>query len=338
MLTVRTRRFDPVDAVVTMQPMRGSENSISALVILRMPPPSDERFLDPALMRHALLDDTLPPDRRHPRPRPDGPRPDQHRGPALLQLGRPADAGEPGRRRRTARLPAGRVARCCAGWRWPPTTATPAGTRRSPPARCCGTRRTRPTWSAWTPASRSATMNLDNADADGDRGELAAPARSPSCSPAPPCCCCRSTHATARSASSSAPGKSGFRPFDAYDTEIGMEFATRAAIFIDNARRYSRERATALTLQRSLLPTGLSAPSLGRGPAPLPARQQADRGRRRLVRVDRAARRPGSRWWSAMWPGTVCAPPSPWAGCAPRSRPWPCWSCRPPSRCSSSTS
>ena len=55
--------------------------------------------------------------------------------------------------------------------------------------------------------------------------------------------------------------QAGFRPFDAYDTEIGMEFASRAAIFIDNARRYSRERATALTLQRSMLPTGLSAPS-----------------------------------------------------------------------------
>jgi serine phosphatase RsbU (regulator of sigma subunit) len=53
----------------------------------------------------------------------------------------------------------------------------------------------------------------------------------------------------------------GYRRFDAYDTEIGMEFASRAAIFIDNARRYSRERATALTLQRSLLPTGLSVPS-----------------------------------------------------------------------------
>ena len=55
--------------------------------------------------------------------------------------------------------------------------------------------------------------------------------------------------------------RKGFRAFDAYDTEIGMEFASRAAIFIDNARRYNRERATALTLQRSLLPTGLSAPS-----------------------------------------------------------------------------
>lgn len=53
----------------------------------------------------------------------------------------------------------------------------------------------------------------------------------------------------------------GFRRFDAYDVEIGMEFASRAAIVIDNARRFSRERATALTLQRSLLPNRLSAPS-----------------------------------------------------------------------------
>jgi serine phosphatase RsbU (regulator of sigma subunit)/anti-sigma regulatory factor (Ser/Thr protein kinase) len=55
--------------------------------------------------------------------------------------------------------------------------------------------------------------------------------------------------------------KPGYRRFDRYDADIGMEFAARAALFIDNARRYSRERATALTLQRSLLPTGLSSPS-----------------------------------------------------------------------------
>jgi serine phosphatase RsbU (regulator of sigma subunit)/anti-sigma regulatory factor (Ser/Thr protein kinase) len=53
----------------------------------------------------------------------------------------------------------------------------------------------------------------------------------------------------------------GFRRFDPYDVEIGMEFASRAAIFMDNARRYSRERTTALTLQRSMLPMGLSFPS-----------------------------------------------------------------------------
>jgi serine phosphatase RsbU (regulator of sigma subunit)/anti-sigma regulatory factor (Ser/Thr protein kinase) len=55
--------------------------------------------------------------------------------------------------------------------------------------------------------------------------------------------------------------KAGYRRFDPYDMEIGMEFATRTAIFVDNARRYTHERATALTLQRSLLPTNLSAPS-----------------------------------------------------------------------------
>jgi serine phosphatase RsbU (regulator of sigma subunit)/anti-sigma regulatory factor (Ser/Thr protein kinase) len=54
-----------------------------------------------------------------------------------------------------------------------------------------------------------------------------------------------------------------YRRFDPYDVEIGMEFAARAAIFMDNAQRYSRERTTALTLQRSMLPsqTGLSFPS-----------------------------------------------------------------------------
>ena len=35
--------------------------------------------------------------------------------------------------------------------------------------------------------------------------------------------------------------QAGFRRFDAYDIEIGMDFASRAAMFIDNARRYSRE-------------------------------------------------------------------------------------------------
>src|SRR5262249_52453577 len=42
--------------------------------------------------------------------------------------------------------------------------------------------------------------------------------------------------------------------------EMGGVFAPGAATLVDHARRYNRERATALTLQRSLLPTGLSAP------------------------------------------------------------------------------
>ncbi|MGW0845337.1 SpoIIE family protein phosphatase [Streptomyces sp. NPDC002787] len=43
------------------------------------------------------------------------------------------------------------------------------------------------------------------------------------------------------------------RPFDDQDLTLATELAARAAICIDNARLYGRERDTALTLQRSLL-------------------------------------------------------------------------------------
>jgi serine phosphatase RsbU (regulator of sigma subunit)/anti-sigma regulatory factor (Ser/Thr protein kinase) len=42
--------------------------------------------------------------------------------------------------------------------------------------------------------------------------------------------------------------------FDDDDILLASEITARAAVCIDNARRYTRERATALTLQRSLLP------------------------------------------------------------------------------------
>ncbi|POX50901.1 SpoIIE family protein phosphatase [Streptomyces sp. Ru72] len=44
------------------------------------------------------------------------------------------------------------------------------------------------------------------------------------------------------------------RPFDDQDLTLATELAARAAVCIDNARLYGRERSTALTLQRSLLP------------------------------------------------------------------------------------
>lgn len=53
----------------------------------------------------------------------------------------------------------------------------------------------------------------------------------------------------------------GAHAFDGGEAESALAFAGRAAVHIDNARRYARERATALTLQRSLLPIHLSAPS-----------------------------------------------------------------------------
>ncbi|MEV3973070.1 SpoIIE family protein phosphatase [Streptomyces sp. NPDC050698] len=45
--------------------------------------------------------------------------------------------------------------------------------------------------------------------------------------------------------------------FTADDLILAEELTAKAAVAIDNARRYSRERATALTLQRSLLPQRL---------------------------------------------------------------------------------
>ncbi|MGW3245302.1 SpoIIE family protein phosphatase [Streptomyces sp. NPDC001070] len=45
--------------------------------------------------------------------------------------------------------------------------------------------------------------------------------------------------------------------FEADDVMLAQEFVTRAAVCIDNASRYTRERATAVALQRSLLPQRL---------------------------------------------------------------------------------
>ncbi|HEY0932938.1 MAG TPA: SpoIIE family protein phosphatase [Trebonia sp.] len=55
--------------------------------------------------------------------------------------------------------------------------------------------------------------------------------------------------------------ETGTRRFDRYDMEMGMEFAARSAVFFNHATRYNREHATALTLQRAMLPTGLTYPS-----------------------------------------------------------------------------
>ncbi|GGJ62379.1 SpoIIE family protein phosphatase [Streptomyces brasiliensis] len=46
-------------------------------------------------------------------------------------------------------------------------------------------------------------------------------------------------------------------PFEEDDLSLAEELVARAALCIDNARRFTRERAVALALQRSLLPRGL---------------------------------------------------------------------------------
>ncbi|MGP3944037.1 SpoIIE family protein phosphatase [Streptomyces sp. 6N106] len=46
-------------------------------------------------------------------------------------------------------------------------------------------------------------------------------------------------------------------PFSEDDTMLAEELTARAAVCVDNARRYLRERMTTVTLQRSLLPQGI---------------------------------------------------------------------------------
>ncbi len=259
-LTLKSQRSGPIDTVVTLQPMRGNGDGCpSALAILRMPPPSVEQFLDPALMRHALLDETfrqigatldldqmarglinivvphfcnsagllllesLVAADEPPAPVTDG----SH---LLRRMAVAADDNDP---EWDATFPTGEVLRY------------PQGT---PYSECMNTGK----------PVRETTM------AAKDVIEIA---ESWLRRPLVKLLAGTSMLVLPLNARGSTLGfivctrRKGFRAFDAYDTEIGMEFASRAAIFIDNARRYNRERATALTLQRSLLPTGLSAPS-----------------------------------------------------------------------------
>ncbi|WP_322769125.1 PAS domain-containing protein, partial [Frankia sp. Cr1] len=50
-------------------------------------------------------------------------------------------------------------------------------------------------------------------------------------------------------------------PFDDDDLLLAEEITARAAVCVDNARRYSRERTTALALQRSMLPRRIPQPA-----------------------------------------------------------------------------
>src|SRR6202021_1700854 len=59
MLTIETGDGHPADAVVTVHPMRAGGTSLAALALLRIPAPRAERFIDPAVMRKQMLDDTF---------------------------------------------------------------------------------------------------------------------------------------------------------------------------------------------------------------------------------------------------------------------------------------
>ena len=259
MLTIDTRDGIPAEAVVTVHPMRAGGTSLAALALLRIPAPNSERFVDPALMRRQMLDDTF------------------------TRIGDTLDIDHLARELIDALVPAF----CNAGdllllESLAGDDELPAhGPDGSMPLRRIALFHDRkdPAWEAAFPTGEilrypkhtpyfqcmdTGAPVLETTISKSQAGEIAKAWR-------------RKPVAKLLSGASmvmlpliargtmlgffACTRQEGFRRFDAYDVEIGMDFASRAAMFIDNARRYSREHATALTLQRSMLPTGLSAPS-----------------------------------------------------------------------------
>jgi serine phosphatase RsbU (regulator of sigma subunit)/anti-sigma regulatory factor (Ser/Thr protein kinase) len=258
-LAIKTGSGNPADAVVTVQPLRSTDPHLVAQVVLRIARPSEERFLDPAVMRHALLDGAFS--------RTGGELDIDQMAPALVNIIVPHFCNAAGLLVLESLVGADELPsdspdglhllRRLAiahddddpGW----DAAFPTGEILSYPpgapyAECLDTGQ---------PVRHDlANTNLAEEIARGMRRRPVARLLSGTSMLLLPLIARGITLGFL-----ACTRYKGYRRFDAYDTEIGMEFASRAAIFIDNARRYSRERATALTLQRSLLPTGLSAPS-----------------------------------------------------------------------------
>lgn len=55
-------------------------------------------------------------------------------------------------------------------------------------------------------------------------------------------------------------------PFGEDDLALAEDLVSRAAVCVDNARRYTRERDAALVLQRNLLPGGCPSRTRSRWP------------------------------------------------------------------------
>ncbi|MBV9380316.1 MAG: SpoIIE family protein phosphatase, partial [Streptosporangiaceae bacterium] len=259
-LTIGTgHEFYPTEAVVTVRPMRAGDTSLAALAMLQIPAPNSERFIDPAVMRDALLRD------------------------AFTGIDDTLDFGD-----LAARLMSKVVPHFCnaAGLLILESLVGPEelpvhGPEGNVPMRRLAVEHDRkdPAWEAAFPLGEilrypdgspyvrcieSARPVLESVMSKEDAQKLARAWRR---RPVARLLSGTSMLLLPLVARGSMLGffactrENGFRRFDAYDVELGMKFATQAAIFFDNARRYNREHATALTLQRSLLPTGLSAPS-----------------------------------------------------------------------------
>ncbi len=258
-LTIALAGGQSADAVVTAKPMQTGTSDVAAFVIMQIPVPSAERFVDPALMRDILLRDTRGPVEEDTLDFSDLAKkmtaqlvPTFCTAAEVLVLEsligenevptHGPDANVPVRRlhlRNDEENPA-----------W--NSAFPVGEiLRYPPG------------SPYTRAIESGQPVLEHATADSAKKLAKSWRRNPvggllsdvSMLILPLIfrgtvlglfCCFR---------------EAGSRRFDRYDAEMGMEFASRSAVFFNHATRYNREHATALTLQRAMLPTGLTYPS-----------------------------------------------------------------------------
>ena len=207
----------------------------------------------------------------HARPDPDRPRGRRRRG-ARVRRCRGDLRGRNGCSPPTSSSrPRPGTGRWCGGWR----PAWPARPRRSPtaccgPARCWSSARTRPSPGPWRPGSPVLFDRLDDETAErlgrrpGGReltsGYSVVPGRAadrPRRGGG-----LRDVRAGARQ-----PGRSG-----PADIALAGELASRAAVCIDNARLYHRERRTAFALQRGLLPGRAARPGGHGGRAPATCR------------------------------------------------------------------
>ena len=259
MLTIDTRDGSAAEAVVTVHPMRAGGTNLAALALLRIPAPNSERFVDPALMRRQMLDGSL------------------------TRIGDTLDIDDVARELLDALVPHFCNAadllllESLAG-----DDELPAdGPEGSNPLRRIALSHDRkdPAWEAAFPTGEilrypadspyyqcmdTGAPVLETTISKLQAGEIAKAWRRKPVAKLLSGVSMLMLPLIARGTMLgffACTRQEGFRRFDAYDVEIGMDFASRAAMFIDNARRYSREHATALTLQRSMLPTGLSAPS-----------------------------------------------------------------------------
>ena len=248
------------DAVVTAKPMQTGSSDVAAFVIMQIPIPSAERFVDPALIRDILLRDTGPADEDTLDFSELAKKMTAQLVPAFCSTAEvlvlesligdneiPAhvSAETVALRRLDVRHDRGENAAWQSAFPIGEILRFPPG---SPYTRCIetGLPVLEPAFSA--ESAKKLAKSWRRKPVSGlfsDMSMLVIPAVSKG-TVLGVFCCFR---------------EAGTRKFDRYDMEMGMEFATRSAVFFNHATRYNREHATALTLQRAMLPTGLTYPS-----------------------------------------------------------------------------